>query len=198
MWLYGASGHGKVIKEILESRGGKVDGFIDDNADLQEYVGLTVRHDAKCADELIISIGYNEVRKRIAENVSGVFAKAAVHSQAVVSDTVQIGEGSVVMAGAIINADTRIGRHCIVNTGASVDHECVLGDYVHIAPNATLCGQVKVGEGTMIGVGVSVVQCVTIGKWCKIGAGAVVLSDVPDGATVVGVPGRIIKYNKQG
>ena len=85
-----------------------------------------------------------------------------------------------------------------MNTGASVDHECVLGDYVHIAPNATLCGQVKVGEGTMIGVGVSVVQCVTIGKWCKIGAGAVVLSDVPDGATVVGVPGRIIKYNKQG
>ena len=31
MWLYGASGHGKVIKDILEAQGRKVDGFIDDN-----------------------------------------------------------------------------------------------------------------------------------------------------------------------
>lgn len=32
-----------------------------------------------------------------------------------------------------------------------------------------------------------------IGEWCTIGAGAVIIHDVPDGATVVGNPGRIIK-----
>ena len=33
---------------------------------------------------------------------------------------------------------------------------------------------------------------ITIGKWCTIGAGAVVINDIPDGATVVGNPARII------
>lgn len=36
-------------------------------------------------------------------------------------------------------------------------------------------------------------QYITIGKNCMIGAGSVVLRDVPDGATVVGVPGKEIK-----
>ena len=196
MYLYGASGHGKVIKDILESQGRAVDGFIDDNPDRNDYAGLSVRHDVSNTDEIIVSIGYNDIRKRIAERVDGTFAAAAVHEKAIVSESVTLGEGTVVMAGAVINADTNLGKHCIVNTGASVDHECVIGDFVHIAPHATLCGQVKVGEGTLIGVGASVVQCVTIGKWCKIGAGAVVLGDIPDGATVVGVPGRIINYRK--
>jgi acetyltransferase EpsM len=96
------------------------------------------------------------------------------------------------MAGAVVNAGTVIGNHSVINTCASVDHECQIGDYVHIAPGAHLCGLIQVGEGTLIGAGASVIPCVKIGRWCTIGAGAAVVSDVPDGATVVGVPGRIV------
>jgi acetyltransferase-like isoleucine patch superfamily enzyme len=42
----------------------------------------------------------------------------------------------------------------------------------------------------MLGVGVSVVPGVRIGAGATVGAGAVVISDVPDGETVVGVPAR--------
>ncbi|HZW78021.1 MAG TPA: acetyltransferase, partial [Flavobacteriaceae bacterium] len=41
--------------------------------------------------------------------------------------------------------------------------------------------------------GASIIPGVNIGKWCTIGAGAVILHDVPDGATVVGNPGRKLK-----
>ena len=192
MFLYGASGHGKVIKEILESQHQKVDGFIDDNPAITELAGLPVKHTMEGVGEVIMSIGINATRKKVVERLHCRFADAAIHAQAVVSKTATIDEGTVVMAGAIVNADAKIGKHCIINTGASVDHECVLGDYVHIAPHATLCGQVEVGEGTLIGVGASVIPCVKIGKWCTIGAGAAIVKDVPDGATVVGVPGKII------
>ena len=56
-----------------------------------------------------------------------------------------------------------------------------------------MAGHVEVGEGSHIGIGVSIIQGIKIGKWCTIGAGTVIIKDVPDGATVVGNPGKIIK-----
>ena len=152
----------------------------------------TVQHSAETVDEVIVTIGDNGMRKRVAEKLRCKFAKGIVHPKAVFSHTASIGEGSVVMAGAVVNAGTVIGNHSVINTCASVDHECQIGDYVHIAPGAHLCGLIQVGEGTLIGAGASVIPCVKIGRWCTIGAGAAVVSDVPDGATVVGVPGRIV------
>jgi sugar O-acyltransferase (sialic acid O-acetyltransferase NeuD family) len=196
MYLYGASGHGKVIKDILEVQGRKVDGFVDDDPSINELSGLPVLHSAENSDEVIVSIGVSHTRKKIVEKLNCKIADAVIHPSAIISKTVEIGEGSVVMAGTVINAEVKIGKHCIINTGATVDHECLIGDYAHIAPGVHLCGQVHVGVGTLIGVGSSVIPCIHIGKWCTIGAGAAIVEDVPDYATVVGVPGRIIK--KQG
>lgn len=56
-----------------------------------------------------------------------------------------------------------------------------------------LAGNVIVGEGTHLGIGACVIQGIRIGKWCTIGAGTVIIKDIPDGATVVGNPGKIIK-----
>lgn len=104
-----------------------------------------------------------------------------------------MGEGTVVFHHAVIQASAIIGRHCIVNTSSSTDHDCTLEDFVHISPHATLSGNVMVGEGTHIGAGATVIPGITVGKWCVIGAGAVVTEDIPDYATAVGVPARIIK-----
>lgn len=131
MYLYGASGHGKVIKDILEAQGRKVDGFIDDNPNVNELAGLPVLHSAEKVDEVIVSIGVNGIRKKVVEKLDCKMADAAVHPSAVVADTVSIEKGTVVMVGAVVNPDAKIGKHCIVNTGATVDHECVID---HIFP----------------------------------------------------------------
>lgn len=116
------------------------------------------------AEEWIIAIGDNRVRKREAGRIGGPFG-IAIHGSAIVSPSAIIHHGTVVMAGAVIQAGAIIGRHCIVNTGASVDHHCLLEDFVHIAPGARLCGNVKVGEGTLIGVGVAVAPKAVIPAW---------------------------------
>lgn len=187
MYLYGASGHGKVIKEILEACGECVDGFIDDNKDLSVLSGIPVFHEAVNKSPVIISIGSNNVRKVLGTSLKCEFG-IAIHPSAIVSPSAKIGEGTVIMPGAIINADAIIGKHCIVNTGASVDHDCVIGDYCHIAPHATLCGMVNVGEGTLIGVGSCVKQCINIGSWSVLGAGSVVVKDVPERVIAYGNP----------
>ena len=193
MILYGASGHAKVIIDILEANGQKIDFIVDDNPALTELLGYEVRRNTGEYDEAIISIGSCEIRKKVVEGLKVGKYATSVHPSAVVSPRATIEEGSVVMQGAIIQSCARIGKHCIVNTGASVDHDCEIGDYVHVAPHATVLGGVKVGEGSWIGAGAVVKQYITVGKNCMIGAGAVVLHDVPDGATVVGVPGKEIK-----
>lgn len=193
MYLYGASGHGKVIKDILQSQGRRIDGFIDDNPNINELSDLPVLHTADQADEVIVSIGINSTRKRIVEKLNCKIADAAIHSSAIVSESASVEKGAVVMAGCVVNAEAMIGKHCIINTGATVDHECVIGDYVHIAPGVHLCGLVSVGEGTLVGVGTSVIPSVHIGKWCIIGAGSVITSDIPDCYLAYGNPCRLIK-----
>lgn len=197
MWLYGASGHGKVIQDILDAGGRHVDGFVDDNPEFEELAGLPVVHSTEDVDEMIVSIGENETRKKIARKLDCKVAEAAVHPSAVVAATARLEEGTVVMAAAVVNAEARIGRHCIINTGASIDHECLVGDFVHISPHATLCGNVTVGEGTWVGAGTTIIQGVKIGRWCMIGAGSVVTHDIPDGWLAMGNRCRLIKQINQ-
>ena len=192
MILYGASGHAKVVIDILEANGEKIDFIVDDNPSLTELLGYEVRRNIGKYGEAIISIGSGEIRKNVVKGLEVDKYVTAVHPLAVVSPRATIDEGTVVMQGAIVQSCAKVGKHCIVNTGASVDHDCELGDYVHIAPHATVLGGVKIGEGSWIGAGAVIKQYVTIGKNCMIGAGSVVLKNVPDGITVIGVPGKNI------
>jgi sugar O-acyltransferase (sialic acid O-acetyltransferase NeuD family) len=192
MYLYGASGHAMVIMDILKANGISIQGLVDDNPERNELLGYPVFHGKTDAFPLIISIGNNKIRKKIAETYPAEFG-TAVHPSAIVSEHAEIGEGTVVMQGAIIQTCAKVGKHCIINTGASVDHECQIEDYVHVSPHATLCGNVHVGEGTWIGAGTTVIQGVKIGKWCMVGAGSVVTKDIPDGVLAVGNRCKIIK-----
>lgn len=196
MVLYGASGHCKVIIDILEAQKIPIEYIVDDSKQDTELLGYKVKGNEGCYDNLIVSIGSCETRKRIVESLKVQKYIVAIHPSAIISPRAIIGDGSVVMQGAIVQSCADIGKHCIVNTGASVDHDVKIGNYSHIAPHATIAGNVSIGEGSWIGAGAVVKQGVHIGSWTMIGAGAVVIRDVPDRAVVAGVPAKIIKYKE--
>jgi acetyltransferase EpsM len=198
--LYGASGHCKVIIDILQKNTTEIATIIDDNPAIDALLGEVVvsskQIDFDTLDNVIVAIGNNKVRKQIAAKLKVNFAQA-IHPMAIVSNFATIGEGTVVMAGVILNPDVSIGKHCIINSGAIIEHDCTIDDFVHISPSVSLAGDIQVGEGTHIGIGASVIQGIKIGKWVTIGAGTVLIKDVPDYAVVVGNPGKIIKYNNK-
>lgn len=193
MVLYGASGHCKVVIDILESLGIPIDYIVDDNPNVDELLGYEVRRYVEEDDEMIVTIGSPKDRKKVVESIKVKSYGTAIHPSAIISPRSTIGEGTVVIPGTIINSCAKVGKHCIINTGATVEHDVELGDFVHVAPHATITGAVTVGEGTWIGAGAVVRQGIHIGKWCMIGAGAVVVKDVPDGVTVVGNPAKEMK-----
>ena len=197
MYLYGASGHARVIIDIIQSSTSyEIQGLFDDYSSEESMFSIPVLKDNSIlspADKLIISIGNNQKRKSIATRLEGNFI-TAIHKTAIISQLhTVIGAGSVVMPSAVVNANTTIGKHCIINTGSIIEHDCTIENYVHISPNAALAGGVTVGEGTQIGIGANVIPNVTIGKWAIIGAGSTVLSDVPDNCVYVGSPAKFIK-----
>lgn len=204
IYLYGASGHGKVVKEILEANGVKVEAFIDDNNQVNECAGCKVLHEYTGLTPVIVSIGVNRIRKTVVEKLkASAMARGkelefitAIHPSAIVSPSAKIGNGSVVMAGAVINADVIIGDHCIINTGATVDHDCVLGDYCHVSPGVNISGATSIGHGTWVGVGACVIQSLNIGHDCMIGAGSVVVKDIPDNVVAYGNPCKVIRSNE--
>ena len=192
MYLFGASGHAKVIIDILKASNELIEGLVDDNPDVDKLMGYDVSHGRTDISPVIVSIGLNSVRKKVVNKLTGEFGKA-VHPSAIISETVKVGEGTVIMQGAIVQSCAVIGKHCIINTGASVDHECIIEDFVHVSPHSTLCGNVTIGEGTWIGAGTTIIPGVKIGKWCVIGAGSVVTRDIPDGVLAAGNRCKIIK-----
>lgn len=198
--IYGASGHGKVIFDVLRSQGLEIHAIFDDNPEVNEFLNYIVTHKPK-GDALqlptVFAIGDNNIRKKVTNKFQGMIADAVFHSSAVVSAISNLGEGTLIMPNAVVNAGTRIGKHCIVNSGAVVEHDVELGDFVHVSPNTAITGNVKIGEGTQVGAGASIIPGITIGKWVSIGAGAVIIKDIPDYAIVVGNPGKIIKYSNE-
>jgi len=198
-FLYGASGHAKVIAEILEDNNLEIEGVFDDNESIKNVL------DYRCFgkidleklenNKLIISIGDNKIRKKIVDSLSNINYNTAIDKSANISKRTHIGEGTVIMKGVSINSSVQIGKHCIINTNASIDHDCKIDNFVHISPNSALAGNIKIGEGTHIGTGVNIIPNLTIGKYCIIGAGAVIINDIPDFSVVVGNPGKIIKKN---
>jgi sugar O-acyltransferase (sialic acid O-acetyltransferase NeuD family) len=205
----GAGGHARVIMDILRcNESYEVMGFLDPKPELQgkSVLGAPVLGNDNLLPKLrgngiryfflgLGSSGDTRPRQRLFELAleHGMKPINAVHPQAVISPSAELGKGITVMAGVVINACARLGVNVIVNTGAIIEHDCVIGDHVHIATGAQLASTVHVGDRTHIGLGASILQCINVGRNTIVGAGAVIVDDVPDNVVVVGVPARVLK-----
>ena len=175
--------------------------FLDQDENIRSSLNIDVINRSENAFKYIkdydifVAIGNNVTREKVLEGLMSLGASVPVlmHPNAVLGKLVEVGMGTVIMAGAVINCCTKIGKGCIINTGATIDHDNMIGDYVHISPGAHLAGTVSVGKGTWIGIGSAVINNISITGNCIIGAGAVVTRDIMEPGTYVGVPARKIK-----
>ena len=114
-----------------------------------------------------------------------------------------IAQKSVRRTGIEIHPGATIGKGLFIDHGAGVviGETAILGDNVTLFQGVTLGGNGKekgkrhptLGDNVMVSAGAKILGSFTIGENSKIGAGSVVLQEVPPNATVVGVPGRIVK-----
>jgi serine O-acetyltransferase len=105
----------------------------------------------------------------------------AAIGHAVIGRDAEFGPGLVIVHsfGIVVNSSVRAGRNVVLEHGVTIGaekfHSPVLGDNVFIGAGAKIIGGVRIGSDV------------------KIGANAVVTKDLPDGATAVGIPARVVK-----
>jgi serine O-acetyltransferase len=109
------------------------------------------------------------------------------------------------LTGIEIHPGAQIGRRLFIDHGLGVviGETAVVGDDVTIYQGVTLGGTGKqkgkrhptILNNAVIGVGAKVLGDITVGENSRVGAGSVVLRNVPDNATIVGVPGHIVLRN---
>jgi len=200
--IIGYSGHGYVVLDTLKSNGIILYAYCEKEEKASNPYGLTYLGEENSAAILTelqlynayLGIGSNLIRQRIYNYFTEHKIKmpSITHRQAIVSDTVSIENGTVVMPGVIINAFAKIGKAVICNSSSIIEHECEIGDFVHIAPGAVLAGSVKVGSNSFIGANSVIKEGVIIGSNVIVGAGSVVINNIPDGKKIVGNPSRFI------
>jgi sugar O-acyltransferase (sialic acid O-acetyltransferase NeuD family) len=199
LYIYGASGHGKVVLYTFSANGVPVAGFIDDGVsgmfcDLPVVTPtqlLSIKNDKETIrDRFHIAIGSNKLREsKFNQLVAlGFLPESAIHPAAVIYPSAVLGSACLVAATAIVAPSARVGDACILNHGAIVDHDCVVGAFTHCAPNVTLGGNVRVGKSCLIGSGAVILPGLTIGDYVTVGAGAVVTKNISDNQVVAGSP----------
>lgn len=192
IYIYGASGHGLVVADIARACGYEEIIFIDDGENnYPRFEDIKINNHIPIA----LGIGNNTIRAKLFEKVknSGFKVATLIHSSSIISPSVEIGDGTVVMPNVVINTKATIGNAVILNTSCIIEHECTIEDFVHISPNTALAGNVKIGQFTHIGIGTSIIQGKTIGLNCIIGAGSVVVKNINNFKKAYGNPCKEIE-----
>lgn len=121
----------------------------------------------------------------------------AIHPNATIAKTAQIGKGIIINPGAVIQPFAEVGNGVMIHANVIIEHDNKIMDYVNLGPGASLAGWVTAKQCATLYTGAVVIPKITIGKNAIVGAGAVIIRDVPDNAVVVGVPGKVIKFQEE-
>jgi sugar O-acyltransferase (sialic acid O-acetyltransferase NeuD family) len=204
--IYGAGGFGRETALLMDqinhqSARWNVLGFCDDGKSKDELInnlpvlgGMDFLKEQREELSVVIAIADPAVREKIRQelNNSKLDFPALVHPSVAISETCNIGEGSIICSDVVMTVNVTIGSFTIVNLKCTLGHDCVLESFSSLMPAVNISGNVRLGKGVYVGAGAILLQGVSIGDRSLIGAGAVVNKSFEREKRIMGVPARAI------
>lgn len=139
--VIGNGGYSKIVIDLITKIGGRIVQVCESDNEYKEQLFPNA--------EIVIAIGNNEIRQRIASKVKHKHA-ILIHPTAVIAGDVKLGEGSVILANTVLQANVQIGNFVIVQSNATIDHEVILEDFGMIYPGAYIGGKARITVGKTI------------------------------------------------
>ncbi len=141
--------------------------------------------------QIIIGIANSKRREEIVNELPPETEYATlIHPNAIISDWVEIGDGSVIAAGCILTCNIKIGCHAQLNLQTTIGHDCIIEDYFTTAPAVNISGICHFGKHVYFGSNASVRQNIKICNNATIGMGAVVVKNIIEEGIYVGNPAK--------
>lgn len=138
---------------------------------------------------VLVGIGEPKIRKKVVEKMPKNTSYATlVHPSAIISDWVEIGDGSIITPGVIITCNIKIGKQAHLNLFTTIGHDCEIGDYFTTAPSANISGNCIFGDCVYFGTNSAVRQGVSICDNVTIGMGGVVVKNIIEPGVYIGNP----------
>jgi acetyltransferase-like isoleucine patch superfamily enzyme len=150
-------------------------------ADYDFYIGLGYRHLSRKSEIL---------HQLLAANRS---APSFVHPSCYLHPSCRVDDGCLIYPLFNIGQEVELARGVLLNNSVVVSHNSYVGEASYCAPGVVLSGHVTVGNGTFLGTGTLVANNRRIGDRALVGIGTIVTRDIPDGASAIGNPMRILR-----
>lgn len=133
--------------------------------------------------KLIMAIGYKQmgnIRKKLFEKCKelGYTFANYIHSTAVISKDVIIGEGNNILDGVVIGIGTEIGNANLFFSGCAIGHDSKIGNYNTFSVRAATAGCVEVTNNCFMGVGAVTKDHIVLNHHVLVGAGAYAFESV--------------------
>lgn len=205
--IVGAGTYGQVYAEYLKEKY-EILGFIDDDTNLHntEINGIKVLGNFNYLivnlhkeTNVFIPIGNNKVRVDLLNKViaSGFKTPNFIHTDTQIHPTVKLGRCIYILPGTHIMPFTEIKDFVLISMGVNIAHHTIIEQGCFFSQGVNVGASIHLKENAYCGIGSTIMTGVKeVGENSLIGAGAVIIKDVPDGATVVGNPGKIIKIKQ--
>jgi sugar O-acyltransferase (sialic acid O-acetyltransferase NeuD family) len=186
-------GYGGHAREVMSQMGVKLTCFVDDEYVVEGTLPLSKFNPKEY--ELMVAVADSKDRFDIVQRLPKETKYFTwVHPTALImSDDVEIGEGSFIGAYSILTTNIKIGKHTILNRGNHIGHDCKIGSYFSAMPGAIVSGNVTIYDLVYMGSNSSIREKLSVHSLTTIGMNSSVVKDIEYPGTYVGCPSKMIK-----
>lgn len=190
MALVGYGGH---AREVMAQMGVKLTCFVDDKYSVYGTKPLSDFDPNEYA--LMVAVADSKDRFDIIQRLPKETKYFTwIHPTALImSDDIEIGEGSFIGAYSILTSNIKLGKHAILNRGNHIGHDCEIGDYFSAMPGAIVSGNVTIYDLVYMGNNSSIREKLSVHSLTTIGMNSAVVKDIEYPGTYVGCPSKMIK-----
>ena len=181
-------GYGGHAREVMSQMGVKLTCFVDDEYVVEGTLPLSKFNPKEY--ELMVAVADSKDRFDIVQRLPKETKYFTwVHPTALImSDDIEIGEGSFIGAYSILTTNIKIGKHAILNRGNHIGHDCKIGSYFSAMPGAIVSGNVRIYDCVYLGNNSSIREKLSIHSLTTIGMNGAVVKPIEEAGVYVGVP----------
>ena len=181
-------GYGGHAREVMSQMGVELTCFVDDEYVVEGTQPLSKFNPKEY--ELMVAVADSKDRFDIVQRLPKETKYFTwVHPTALImSDDIEIGEGSFIGAYSILTTNIKIGKHAILNRGNHIGHDCKIGSYFSAMPGAIVSGNVTIYDLVYMGNNSSIREKLSVHSLTIIGMNGAVVKPIEEVGVYVGVP----------